>query len=103
VYKPGLGHVRGTVERGEGASVYLVSNGSGEILTVRQVPCGAGGVYEFAQVPPGDYYVAAFDHAVSGGLPATDLPAAIVPFASSARVEAGSTASIDLRLNRWPW
>jgi len=103
VYKSGLGKVGGTVEKGEGASVFLVSNGSGEILTYQQVTCGAGGAFEISQAPPGDYYIVAFDRTEGGGLPAADLPASIIPFASSVRVEAGSTASVDLRVNRWPW
>jgi hypothetical protein len=103
VFKSGLGKVRGTVEKGDGASVFLVSNGSGEILTYQQVTCGAGGAFEIGPVQPGDYYILAFDRVESGGLPAADLPASIIPLASSVRVEAGSTASVDLRLNRWPW
>jgi hypothetical protein len=103
VYKSGLGKVSGTVEKGEGASVFLISNGSGEILTYRQVTCGTGGAFEIGQVPPGEYYIMAFDRTESGGLPAADLPASIIPFASSVQVEAGSTASADLRVNKWPW
>ena len=63
----------------------------------------AGGAFEFADVTPGDYYLVAFDHTERSGLPAADLPAVIVPMASSVRVEAGSTASVDLRVNQWPW
>jgi len=103
IYKSGLGKVRGTVERGEGASVFLLSQGTGEILTYQQVTCGAGGVFEIAQVPPGDYYIMAFDHAGTGGLPPADLPASVIPFASTVRVEAGSTASADPHVNHWPW
>jgi hypothetical protein len=103
LYKSGSGKVRGTVENGEGASVFVVSQGSGEILTYRQVICGAGGVFEIGQVPPGNYYILAFDRTESGGLPPADLPASIIPFATSVQVEAGSTASVDLRVNRWPW
>ena len=102
VYKSGLGRVRGTVENGEGASVFLLSNSTSEILTYQQVKCGAGGGFEIAQVPPGDYYIMAFDRMESGGLPAADLPASIIPFASSVQVEAGATASVDLRVNKWP-
>ncbi len=36
-------------------------------------------------------------------LPTTDLPQAIVPIASSVRVEAGATIGVDLRVNKWPW
>jgi len=96
-----FGKVRGTVEKGEGTTVFLVSRESGEILNYRQVECKAGGAFEIVEVPPGDYYVVAFDH--KGQLPAADLPAAIMPIASSVRVDAGSTASVDLKVNEWPW
>ena len=52
-------------------------------------------------VAPGDYYAVAFDQ--KGILPAADLPPAIVPIASSVSVEAGSTAQVDLKVNKWPW
>jgi hypothetical protein len=103
IFKPGLGKVRGRVEKGEGSMVFLISRGSGEILNYRQAACGTDGTFEIGQVPPGDYYVVAFDRTERGGLPAADLPAAIVPIASNVRVEAGSTESVDVRLNRWPW
>jgi hypothetical protein len=103
VYRPGLATVHGVVDKGEGAAVFLVSQGPGELFTYRQVTCGAGGAYEIDQVPPGDYYVAAFDHAESTGLPAANLPASIVPFASTVRVEPSATVSADLRPNKWPW
>jgi hypothetical protein len=103
VYKSGLGKVRGTVEKGDGASVFLVSNTSGDILTYRQVTCGAGGSFEIGQVPPGDYFIVAFDRTNGSELPAADLPASIMPLASSLQVESGSTASVDLRMNKWPW
>jgi hypothetical protein len=103
IYKSGLGKVSGTVEKGEGASVFLVSNGSGEIVTFRQAICGAGGAFEIGQVPPGDYYVVAFERTEGRGLPTTDVVAEIIPIASSVRVESGSTASANLRMNKWPW
>jgi hypothetical protein len=103
IYKSGVGKVAGTMEKGEGASVFLISNGSGEILNYQQVTGGAGGAFEVDQVRPGDYYIVAFDRTESGGLPPADLPASILPFASTVRAEAGSTASVDLRVNKWPW
>ena len=103
IYKSGLGKVSGTVENGEGASVFLVSNGFGEIVTFRQAMCGPGGAFEIGQVPPGDYYVVAFERTVGRGLPMTDVVAAVIPIASSVRVESGSTASVDLRVNKWPF
>jgi hypothetical protein len=103
VYKSGLGKVRGMVENGEGASVFLVAHESGEVLNYRLVACGAGGAFEIAQVPPGDYSVVAFDRTERVGLAAADFLVTIAPLASSVRVDAGSRASADLRVNRWPW
>jgi len=91
------------VEGGEGATVFLISRESGEILSYRQVVCRAGGAFEMGDVTPGDYYLVAFDHAESSGLPAAELPAAIMPIASNVRVEAGSAESVDLKVNQWPW
>lgn len=36
-----FGKVRGTVEKGEGASVFLISRDASEILSYREVPCRA--------------------------------------------------------------
>jgi hypothetical protein len=91
------------VEKGEGARVFLISRDSGEILGYREVACRAGGAFEIDDVAPGDYYLIVFDRSERGGLPAADLPGVIVPMASTVRVEAGSTASADLRVNQWPW
>lgn len=96
-----FGRVRGTVEKGEAATLYLVSRESGEIVNYRQVECRTGGAFEIGEVPPGDYYAVAFDQ--KGMLSATDLPAAIISIASNVRVEAGSTAPVDLKVNKWPW
>jgi hypothetical protein len=103
VYRSGLGTVHGTVDKGEAATVFLISQEPGELLSYRRATCGPSGAYEIADVPPGDYYLVAFDHAESDGLPPADLPFSIVPLASTVRVETSATASVDLRLNRWPW
>jgi hypothetical protein len=97
------GGVHGTVEKGEGAKVLLVSRDSSDILTYQQTQCRTGGSYEFGNVLPGDYYVVAFDRTDRGGLAAFDLAAQILPLASSVRVDAGSRESVDLRVNKWPW
>jgi hypothetical protein len=103
IYKPGLGKVRGTVEKGEGASVLLVPREAGEVSIIRTTSCGAGGAFEINEAVPGDYYVVAFDRSDIGGLPWDMLFSAILPIASGVRVESGATASENLRVSKWPW
>jgi hypothetical protein len=64
---------------------------------------GAGGVFEITEVVPGDYYAVAFDRPNDREADWSSLLNTIIPIASSVRVESGSAASVDLRVNRWPW
>jgi hypothetical protein len=73
------------------------------VLRYRQVVWAAAGAFEIGEVPPGDYYVVAFERTEKGGLPAADLPGAIMSIASNVRLEAGATAPVDLKVSRWPW
>jgi hypothetical protein len=105
-YKHDAGSVRGTAEKGEGASVFLVSREVGDLVHVRQAKCGADGTFAFGNVPPGDYYVVAFDRAPGGGefgsaLPAKDLPASIASLATRVRVDAGAEVTVKVRVNTW--
>jgi hypothetical protein len=103
------GTLRGTVDRGEGASLFLVNELGGGIVQYREEVAGTTGTFEFQNVAPGNYYVVAFDRvpyidAASRGLPPADLPRSIVGLATRVRVVEGSaTTSVDLRVNRWPW
>jgi hypothetical protein len=103
VFRSDVGAVHGTVDKGEGGTVILTPRNPGEISFIRQEPCGPGGVFEFANVPPGDYYAVAFDRSDTRDLHAAEIPNVIIPMATSVRVESGSGASVELRLNRWPW
>ena len=62
VLKTSAGTVRGTVEKGDGATVVLVPQRVESVALGQTVACGAGGSFEMTDVSPGDYYVAAFDH-----------------------------------------
>jgi hypothetical protein len=103
IFKSGAGKVRGTVERGEGSLVMLVPRDAAETSMIRTARCGAAGSFEIDGVVPGDYYIVAFDRSDERGVQWDGLLEAIVPIASNVRVEAGSTASVDLRMNGWPF
>src|SRR5262249_40544438 len=55
------GSLKGVVNGGAGATVVLVPRTGGDVIDYRSAFCGAGGAFEFKDVVPGDYYVAAFD------------------------------------------
>jgi hypothetical protein len=103
VYKSGLGRVRGTVEKGEGSMVMLVPRDTGEITTMRTSVCGADGAFEIDGVIPGDYSLVAFDRASERGTQWDALLSIVASIATSLRVEAGSAAPVELRMNKWPW
>jgi hypothetical protein len=102
VMRHDTGSLKGTVANGEGASVYLVRRELGEMVHYRQAVCGAGGAFQFDNVEPGDYYAVAFERAAGRELPAEDLPDSIVPLSTGVRVEAGSAATVNVRLSAWP-
>ena len=97
------GSVEGRVENGEGGSVFLLPKQAGETIDYFAAGVGAAGSFAFRDVPPGDYYIVAFDASNKRELPAEELPYSIASMASVVRVEAGSPAMADLRVNKWPW
>jgi hypothetical protein len=106
--KNDTGTLRGTVDRGDGASLFLVNELSGGIVQYREDVAGTTGTFQFENIAPGDYYVVAFDRvpyldAASRGLPPADLAGSIISLATRVRVEANSAAPVDLKVNRWPW
>lgn len=101
VTKSDTGALRGTVENGEGATVFLVPREFRETVVYGATVCGAGGAFGFTNVPPGDYFVAAFNAPNNAPLP-EDFGSLIAPLASGVRVEASAAASVSLRANAWP-
>ena len=96
VLKTWSGSVRGTVERGEGATVLLIPQRVDGVAHGHTIVCGAGGSFELNNVSPGDYYIAAFDQV--GGLFISD---AILGLASSrgTRVKVEERLSANVRLS----
>lgn len=103
VMRHDTGSIKGTVENGEGASVYLVQRELGEMVHYRQALCGAGGAFQFDNVVPGEYFVVAFERAAGRGLPVENLPDSIAPLATGVRIETGSAATVNVRISRWAW
>ena len=97
ILKPGS-TISGTVEKGEGASVLLVPQTLAPGDTGWLHECGAGGGFEFAGLPPGDYYAAALTHVdlrMPQALP--ELLGVAVRDATTVHVDAGAIASIQLK------
>jgi hypothetical protein len=103
VLKHDPGSLRGMVENGEGGSVFLVPQAARETIDYFAMSIGLGGAFEFRDIPPGEYEVVAFDQPGKRELPAQDLPYSIASQATGVRIEAGSTALVSLRANKWPW
>jgi hypothetical protein len=103
VIKHDTGSLRGMVDNGEGASVFLVRREPGEMVDYRQTLCGAGGAFQFDNVVPGDYEVVAFEGVADRTLPPEDLPRSIMPLATGVSIEAGTTATVEVRVNKRLW
>jgi Carboxypeptidase regulatory-like domain len=92
--------ISGTVEKGEGTSVLLVPQTLAPGDTGWLHECGAGGSFEFAGLPPGEYYaVAVMSVDLRNLLGLSDLERlrAVVRDATSVRVDEGAVASVQLK------
>ncbi len=99
ILKPGS-TISGTVEKGEGASVLLVPQtlAAGDIGWLRD--CGAGGSFEFAGLPPGEYYAVAVmsvDLRNLQGYSELEHLRAVIRDATAVRVDEGAVASVQLK------
>ena len=95
VLKTWSGTVRGTVEKGEGATVVLIPQRNDDVYIGQMIRCGEGGMFELNVVSPGDYYIAAFDR-VDGLFPSAAMLDLMPSRGTSVRVEDGSAASVTL-------
>jgi len=95
--------IAGTVQEGAGATVLLLPQtlAPGDTGWLRD--CGAGGSFEFAGLPPGDYYAVAIIHVDLNSLQTlSDLERlrVLVRDATAVRVEEGAVASVQLKSPR---
>ncbi len=102
ILKHDFGSLRGTVENGDGATMYLVPKNASEIVSYKSKICGPGGSFQFKNIIPGDYYLVAFQH--TGDFPPPDLPDSIASIATTVKVESSSAPfPITLRPSQWLW
>jgi hypothetical protein len=95
VFETWSGSVRGTVEKGDGATVVLVPQRAGGAALGQTVVCGAGGSFELSEVSPGDYYVAAFDH-MDRPYPSATMLNLVASRGTNLKVEEHSAADVML-------
>lgn len=101
VYRPNAGTSRGTVEKGEGATVLLWPQSAGAPEVVRLARAGAGGVFDLTSVPPGDYYLLAVDRQNLTRAP-QEVIRSFPQGAASVHVDENATPSVALPLTHLP-
>jgi hypothetical protein len=100
IFKTGGGAVRGMVEQGaDAAVVVLMADPSASGRMGYSGRCDANGAFVVRDVPPGDYTAVALPNNLGDPLSA-EFAAMLVANGKRVRVEAGSSAQIDLRLAR---
>ena len=95
VLKRWSGTVRGTVDKGDGATVVLIPQRVEGVVLGQTIVCGAGGSFELSEVSPGDYYIAAFDHP-EGLFPSAAMLSLVPSRGKSVKVEEHATANVML-------
>jgi len=100
-YKAASGSVRGTVESGTEASVVLIPRDVQTMGFGRRVTSKTDGTFDMSGVPPGDYFIVAFEQFRT--FPTTDAAwlAGVASIGTRVSV-AQSPVSVQLKLKRWP-
>jgi hypothetical protein len=99
ILKP-TGTVRGSIEDASAATVVLFPQSVTGIGYSTQV--GMEKTFELAGIPPGDYYAVALDRFDARTMSDALRLRGLLPRATGVRVEQGSTASVQLKVNRLP-
>jgi hypothetical protein len=102
VLKTWSGSVRGTVEKGEGATVVLIPQRIEGITLGQTAVCGPGGSFELTEVSPGDYYIAAFEHLDRNSPPSSAMLGLVPSRGTSVKVEERSSANVTLSVIALP-
>jgi hypothetical protein len=105
VFKSDGGAVRGAVAEGEGSAIALVPTDESllDSLFIATTQAGESGRFELANLRPGQYHAFAFDHI--GDADALTDPIFLRGLSASATtvsVARSQTATVDLKVVRWP-
>lgn len=95
ILKTSAGTVRGTVEKGDGATVVLIPQRIEGVALGQTAACSAGGSFEMTDVSPGDYYIAAFDH-MDGLAPSEAMLELVRTRGTNVKVEERSASDVTL-------
>jgi hypothetical protein len=101
VYRRSTTSLRGTVEKGEGATVLLWPQVTDGPTVMDAITCGPNGNFE-GFVRPGAYYVVAVDRVDTRTVADAALLRKMTASAASVSVEQGTTAVVQLPLTSWP-
>jgi hypothetical protein len=101
VYKRSTTSVRGTVEKGQGATVLLWRQVSDGPTVMDAITCGQNGNFE-GFVQPGEYYVLAVDRVDTRTVADSAFLQKMIANAVSVSVAEGATAVVQLPLTPWP-
>jgi len=103
VFEHGSGSVHGTIEDCGNAEVALWAADTTTWSYFHLTSCDSAGHFEFIDLRPGEYYVAAFAEVVDRyQLQSRDFLRLMMARAAHIRLEKGSMVSIDLKPIAWP-
>jgi hypothetical protein len=101
VYKRSTTSLRGSVEKGPGATVLVWSQMAEGPVVMNAITCGSNGNFE-GFVQPGDYYALAVDRVDTRTVADSAFLKKMIMGAASVSVAEGATASLQLPLTPWP-
>jgi len=102
VFKSGAGTVRANITAAATSNLLVIPSNYQNGGIARSLKCAAGTPCEIAGLPPGDYYVAAFDRLDDVKLSSVTYLSGLVGHAASVRLEERTVATVDLRSSAWP-
>jgi hypothetical protein len=99
VISTGAGSIRGSIEKDSPA--WVVITPASEFAMVRSIQCTAGQGFQFPNLPPGDYLIAALDHSPGPGITSPASRESLAQVAKKVRVEERGNVVLELGVSQW--